>query len=311
MVVKCIFFHKAITSIYFYSTILKHILNNQNNCIMKIKFKLLSLKILAGSCMMLAIESCKKEKGQLGTPATASFTVTPVAGKVNTYALSSTSTGAFSYQWESGDGSAAKGGGPQDTIYFLKKGNYTAKLYAYGRGGYTVASQVINVAADDPSSLLNNPVYQKLVAHPWKFDPNDAAKAIIVGIESNPGAYYGGGPLDGCQKDDTYTFAAVSATNSSVIYDAKGSTFNGGNLPPNYSCAADRSYTAPITFSTIVDGEGVATITIPDANPPAKFIGVTDIPSNNFRIISITATTMVLRAGKKDGTVFQFKFIAQ
>jgi hypothetical protein len=289
--------------------ILKHIINNQNNCIMK--FKLLSLKIMLGSCLLINIQSCTKDKGTLGTPATASFTVTPVAGKINTYALSSTSTGAFSYQWESGDGSPAKGGGPQDTVYFLKKGDYTAKLYAYGRGGYTVASQIINVAADDPTSLLNNPVYQKLVAHPWKFDPNDAAKAIIVGLEGNPAAYYGGGPLDGCQKDDIYTFAAVSATNSTLNYDAKGSTFNGGNLAPNYSCNADRSFTAPISFSTIVDGEGIATITIPGANPPDKFIGVTDIPSNNFRVISITATTMVLRAGTKDGTVFQFKFIAQ
>jgi hypothetical protein len=277
---------------------------------MKIKFKLLSLQILLGSCFLITVQSCTKEKGTLGTPATASFTVTPVAGKVNTYALSSTSTGAFSYQWESGDGSAAKGGGPQDTVYFVKKGAYTAKLYAYGRGGFTVASQVINVAADDPTSPLNNPIYQKLVAHPWKFDPNDAAAAIIVGTEGNPGEYYPGGPIADCQKDDIYTFEITSLTSGTVKYDAKGSTFNGGNLAPNYSCNADRSYTAPITISTTADGAGIATITIPGANPPARFIGVTDIPSNNFRIISITETSMVLRAGTKDGTVFQFKFIA-
>ncbi|MES2649536.1 MAG: hypothetical protein V4717_21845 [Bacteroidota bacterium] len=277
---------------------------------MKVNFKLILPGILFITGCLVFATGCNKESGELGTVPTASFTVAPVPGKINTFVLTSTSQNAFRYQWESGDGSAAKAGGVTDTVYYLKKGDYPAKLYAYGRGGYTVATQTVTVAADDPSSQLNNPTFQKLIAHPWKFEPSPTGAAIIVGIETNPGTYYGGGPLADCQLDDTYSFTSISSTEYRVSYDAKGSTFNGGNVAPNYSCATDRSYNMSFTFSTIVDGEGIATLTLPGANPPDKFIGVTDIPSNNYRIISITETSMVLRAGTKDGTVFQFKFVA-
>jgi hypothetical protein len=46
--------------------------------------------------------------------------------------------------------------------------------------------------------------------------------------------------------------------------------------------------------------------------PPANFIGTTDVPTENlYRIIEITPTRMVLRAGNGSGTVFQFKFVRQ
>ncbi len=143
----------------------------------------------------------------------------------------------------------------------------------------------------------------------WKLDPTPGANAIIVGTEANPGTYFPGGAIDPCQVDDGYTFT----TANKITYNANGSTFNGGNIAPNYNCGADRSYTnLNYTFSATTGGvAGLATITIPGA-PPTIFIGTTDVPSENvYRIIDITSTKMTLRAGNGTNTVFQFKFIAQ
>ena len=144
----------------------------------------------------------------------------------------------------------------------------------------------------------------------WKLDPAPGANAIIVGTESNPSQYYGGGPLDAtCQTDDVYTFTSTDIIN----YNANGATFNGGNVAPNYNCGDDRSY-SNITYSfgaTTGGVAGLATIQLPSA-PPTIFIGTTDVPGENvYRIIEIAANKLVLRAGNGSGTVFQFKFIPQ
>ena len=143
----------------------------------------------------------------------------------------------------------------------------------------------------------------------WKLDPAAGANAITVGTEGNPSEYYGGGPLEpNCQTDDVYTFS----TSDNVNYNANGATFNGGNIAPNYNCGADRSYTAAYVFGPVTGGvAGLASIQLPLA-PPANFIGTTDVPTENlYRIIEITPTTMLLRAGNGSGNVFQFKFVRQ
>jgi hypothetical protein len=202
-----------------------------------------------------------------------------------------------------------RSGKPIDTAYYLKKGTYDIKLYAYGNGGYDVTTQQVTVANDDLSPILNNATFQKLVAHPWKLDASSTAP-IIVGTEGNPAEYFQGGALADCQKDDVYTFAFVN-NDFKLTYKANGATFNGGNIAPNYNCSADRSYNnVSFTFSTSVSGAGIATITMP-GNPPANFIGVTDVSSNNYRIISISDTQMVLRSGKTNEAVHQMRFVAQ
>ncbi|HKC34845.1 MAG TPA: hypothetical protein VKB95_02250 [Chitinophagaceae bacterium] len=246
---------------------------------------------------------CTPDKDvELGVKATASFTMTPVAGRVNTYLLTSTSQNAFGFQWDKGTGSFVKGK-QVDTAYFPLHGTYRVQLRAFGRGGYDTASQSVIIAVDD---ILSNPIFQMLTAHSWKLNPDNTANAIIVGTEGNPAQYYGGGPLADCQKDDVYTFT----TGLKLNYNANGSTFNGGNLAPNYSCSADRSYTnLSFTFAPgTAAGAGIATIILPTP-VPTNFIGVTDISSNNYRIISISATAMVMRSGTSTETVHQFKFI--
>jgi PKD repeat protein len=260
---------------------------------------------LLSAMLILALAGCSpKEKGELGSPADASFTITPVAGRVNTFLLTSTSTNAINYQWDKGNGNFVKGKAI-DTAYFPLKGTYTVQLRAFGRGGYDTASRSVVVDVDD---ILSNPQFQMLTAKTWKLDPAAGANAIIVGTEANPAQYFGGGALAGCQTDDTYTFT----TALKLTYNAAGATFNGGNIAPNFSCDSDRSYSnLSFTFTPgVTAGAGLATITLPGA-VPANFIGVTDVSSNFYRIISISANAMVLRSGTTTETVHQFKFIAQ
>jgi PKD repeat protein len=142
----------------------------------------------------------------------------------------------------------------------------------------------------------------------WKLDNTPGANTIIVGTEASPSQYFAGGPIDGCQADDVYTFSA----NNTLTYNANGSTFNGGNVGPNYTCGDDRSYSKTFTFGATTGGvAGIGTIQLPQA-PPVVFIGTTDVPSENtYRIIEISASKMTLRAGNGSGTIFQFKFVAQ
>jgi hypothetical protein len=141
----------------------------------------------------------------------------------------------------------------------------------------------------------------------WKLDATPGANAIIVGTEGNPAEYFGGGPLADCQTDDVYTFNPANSLN----YNANGSTFNGGNIAPNYNCGDNRTYNATFTFGATTGGvAGIATVQLPGV-PLPYFIGTTDVPDNTYRIIEITPTRMTLRAGSGSGTVFQFKMVAQ
>lgn len=261
----------------------------------------------ATAIMVLLLNSgCSPDSsGVLGERATAQFTMTPVAGRVNTYLLTSTSENAINFQWDKGNGTFAKGKAI-DTAYFPLKGKYTVKLRAFGMGGYTEAEQSVDITVDD---ILNNAQFKLLTAKSWKLDPAGGANAIIVGTEGNPAQYFGGGALADCQVDDVYTFG----TNMKLTYNSNGATFNGGNIAPNFNCGTDRSYNnIDFTFTPGVaaGSAGIATITI-TGTVPNTFIGVTDISSNNYRIISISANAMVLRSGTASETVHQFKFVAQ
>jgi PKD repeat protein len=263
------------------------------------------LFFLLAVTILLTQAGCKPEPPvDLGEKAKASFTMTPVAGRVNTFLLTSTSQSAFGYQWDKGTGSFIKGKAI-DTAYFPLRGTYRVNLRAFGRGGYDTASQSVVIDVDD---ILSNPTFQMLTARSWKLNPAAGANAIIVGTEGNPAQYFGGGALADCQIDDVYTFT----TGLKLTYNANGATFNGGNIAPNFACGTNRSYSnLSYTFAPgVTGGAGIATITLPGAVPD-NFIGVTDISSNFYRIISISATSMVLRSGTTTQTVHQFKFIPQ
>ena len=103
----------------------------------------------AACCWMVSCTPAKGPSG-LGPLPTASFTVTPVSGAVNLYALAATSQGGFEYYWNQGTGTGSVAGALNDTVYYNKAGTYKVTLLVVGKGGYDTAVQSISVAADDP-----------------------------------------------------------------------------------------------------------------------------------------------------------------
>ncbi|UOQ64922.1 PKD domain-containing protein [Hymenobacter volaticus] len=255
--------------------------------------------VLMSSSVLVA--SCDKEdQGELKGPLpTASFTVSAVktVGLTNEVTFTSTSTDAFLYKWDFGDGTT--GTGQTITHKYQRGGTVQAQLTAAGPRGYTVSDKQ-DVALPEIATIVKQ-LLTGGSTKTWKFD-NAAEAPIIVGTEGNPGQYYAGGPANGlptCQSDDEYTFTAANV----LTYDAKAGTL----VAPAQSCEAPRSGTSDFTFGPAT-GQGYAMLELKRAG---SFIGVTDVPDQTYRIIDISATKMVLRAGKPGGTVFQYKMIAK
>lgn len=138
----------------------------------------------------------------------------------------------------------------------------------------------------------------------WRLDSSAGAKAITVGIESNPSKWYdGGNPLSDCQKNDWYTFSM----NDNISVD-----YNTDYLSPTqgYTCQSIVNYTHSYVFGSVTGSvAGIAQINLP-AGDPKYWIGVSDIPTDHvFRILSIDNSKMLLRAGDGSGNVNDFKFV--
>lgn len=81
----------------------------------------------------------------------AEFTVTPVAGKTNTYLLSAESENVLGVKWDLGEGGGSSLGSIVDTVFYPDAGTYTVTLTAIGRGGKTAtASHDVVVNTSDP-----------------------------------------------------------------------------------------------------------------------------------------------------------------
>ncbi|MDB5012032.1 MAG: hypothetical protein JWQ25_234 [Daejeonella sp.] len=81
----------------------------------------------------------------------ATFTVTPVEGKTNTYVLKSNTSGVLAVKWDKGDGSGFTKGKLIDTVFYPDAGKYTIVLNAVGKGGIIGTSNAdVTVATSDP-----------------------------------------------------------------------------------------------------------------------------------------------------------------
>lgn len=193
--------------------------------------------LVAGVAAVMML-SCEYETRELGGKPTASFSVTPVSGQTNKYLLSSTSAGAFLYDWNKADGKGFVRGKVVDTVYFPKKGDYTVKLITYGEDGMDSTSQVIKVAADDPINLkllTGNSVGK--TTQTWVMAP--AAGALWVGPnDAGAGAWWASGIADvtdskrTCLFNDEYTFSM----DGKFVFDDKGDMRvddENGNAWPN------------------------------------------------------------------------------
>lgn len=254
---------------------------------------------LLGSSPLLFASCDKNDQGELEGPLpTASFTTTAkTIGITTEVTFTSTSTGGFLNKWDFGDGTT--GLGQTVTHVYKRSGTVKAQLTTAGKAGSTT-SEAIDISLPDVTPTVRG-FLNGATSKTWMLD-NTAEKAIIVGTEGNPGQYFNGaeaGSLPDCQADDEYTFSATNV----LTYDAK----DGTQVAPAQTCQAPRSGTSAFTYGPAT-GAGYAMI---ELQRTGAFIGVTDVPDQTYRIMDITEKTMVLRAGKPSGTVFEFKLIAK
>lgn len=269
-----------------------------------------ALYALLSSSLLLA--SCDKEDtGELeGAVPESSFTTTSkAAGLATEVTFTATNNDAVHYQWVFDDGTV--GSGQTITHAYKKSGLVRPQLIAAYRGG-------TSVSAVQEIMLPQNTAFVKQLltgsgSKTWMLD-NSVEAPIVVGTEGKPDEYYQGakaGELPACQADDEYTFSSANV----YTYNAQAETYVAAKAattaPPApavpAACSASRSGTSEFTFGPAT-GEGYAMLELKNAG---AFIGVTDAPDLTYRIIDITATTMVIRAGKPSGTVFQMKLKAK
>ena len=257
----------------------------------------------------LLLSSCKKAVDGYtleGAVPTSDFTVTTVTSGLTTIAtFKATNTDGFLYQWDFGDGKTITTSTPTTTHEYSSGGTLQTQLITAYRGGTSVSSKK-DVVLPQVSAIVKG-LLTGGSSKTWKLD-NTVVKPITVGpSDADPISYYPGNPAAGglpaCQADDEYTF---SSTNN-FTYDAKGQTFVAG---AGGGCSAPRDVTTTFTFGNAT-GAGLAQLVLAPATP-APFIGVTDAPGFTYRILSIDAQHMVLRAGSTAlNLVFDMKFVVK
>jgi hypothetical protein len=283
--------------------------------IMKYIINSKTAKLLIPVIIITTFISCKKyEVRSLMAKPDASFTVTPVAGQVNKYLLTSTSTNSFRYDWDKGTGVFVQGK-QIDTVYFSDKGTYTVKLLTYGQSGMDTASQVINVANDDPAAQTPLKLLTGNSSKKWKLAPE--AGALWIGPSDFSATWWQNNVGDvtsrSCLFNDEYTF---NKTGNTMVFDSKGDFYvdeEAGNphpagMPavgcyPNSSIPAQFqawANNATFTFDVInnnklkVTGTGAHLGLYKAANPPDAAVGSPQ-PSITYDIVSITANRLVIK----------------
>ena len=203
---------------------------------------------LAGMAAMVSsvvFFSCKYDVKDLLPHPTASFTATPIPGSPNKYALASTSTNAWRYDWDKGGGLTQ--GKQLDTVYYIYAGTYTVKLRVFGQNGIDSASQQITVAASDPTACVGTQLgfITSCTSKKWKLDPT--AAAYKVGPGANDGSWWSSGAGDvaarSCEFNDEYLFEF--SANRTFSYNNLNDFYADGYMGNNTNgCEPDANYTA-------------------------------------------------------------------
>ena len=272
--------------------------------------------------------SCKYDVRELSPKPVASFTVTPVAGAVNKYLLSSTSTNGYRYDWDKAVGTFAQGK-QVDTVYFPDKGDYTVKLLVYGHGGMDSASQMVKVAIDDPAAITPFKILTGNSSKKWKLAPEQGA--LLIGPSDFSAVWWQNNVADvtgrACLFNDEYTF---NKTGSVMNFDSKGDFYvdeEAGNPHPAgmpaVGCYANSAIPAQFqswansgnfTFEVInnnklkVNGAGAHLGLYKAANPPDAAV-LTPQNSITYDIISLTPTRLVIKIDYGWGA-WRFTYVA-
>ena len=110
--------------------------------------------LMAASVLTVAA-SCKKEKtedrGLTESNLDASFNLTPVPGKVNTFFAQVVDSSYIGHKWDFGNGSIVTGKASQE-VFLPDAGVYTITHYAVGKGGAQFSSnKQVTIATSDPA----------------------------------------------------------------------------------------------------------------------------------------------------------------
>jgi hypothetical protein len=241
---------------------------------------LLALLVTATASLSGCTPDNKSEN--LGPLPTASFTVTPVAGKANTWVATSTTKGAFQWEWDQGLGSGPALGSESDTVFYDSAGVYRLTLTAFAHGGFDTASQLIEVDSNAP--LLNQLVNPNLTSDSgWTilntggtpttvtFTPQGLNFSNAVGSNTNVGVYQAVNVTAGTKYYFSATVTTPGSTDTWVefyfgttvpvqgsdyldnklwslnTYSGCGSTAESGNVV-NLNCAGSGASNGEITF---------------------------------------------------------------
>jgi hypothetical protein len=181
--------------------------------------KIFSVALWAMGIISLAGCSPGDKSESLGSVPRASFTLTPLSGKVNYFVASATGTGIFQYYWNKGDGSASVLGGVNDTLFYPLAGNYRVTLMAFGHGGYDSVSQIVGVDSNAPQiNVMVNP--SLTTDSGWTVLNVGGAQTTIaftpqgLNLSNAPGSSTNGGIYQTVQvkAGTTYTFSATVTT---------------------------------------------------------------------------------------------------
>jgi hypothetical protein len=110
---------------------------------------------LVAAAILGGAASCKKatveDRGLTESNLDASFTLTPVAGKTNTFLARVNDSSYIASKWDLGNGSIVIGKATQE-VFLPDAGEYTITHYAVGKGGATFSSsQKVTIATSDPA----------------------------------------------------------------------------------------------------------------------------------------------------------------
>jgi hypothetical protein len=114
----------------------------------------ISRRLLLIAAIISVLASCKKAKvedrGLTESNLDASFVMTPVTGKMNTFLVQAKDSSYIMSKWDFGTGATI--GRASQEVFFPDAGVYTVTHYAIGRGGATFTStQTVTIATSDPA----------------------------------------------------------------------------------------------------------------------------------------------------------------
>jgi PKD repeat protein len=251
--------------------------------------------VLAGAA---ALAACRKDTGATsleGPIPTPAFTVTLNTSQYPvTATFTNTTTDAFLYQWDFGDGSPLVSGQNVTHTYKLPD-TYRVRLTAAGRGGSSVSPQLPVTIP----SICGNASYAVLTAcggsgaTSWTLSDQPGA---VVKLSAS-GAVLSTSPvLNACQLDDVFSFTSTF----SYAYDAGAGTYSNGTCGAALTGNSDFVYRPNGTLGQIVLQRNKAFIGLPDS-----------VVNKTYDIVEATATRLRLQGTNPDGTKTVTTYIPQ